>query len=71
MIKLGEYRSIGTRVELFGPHISIEEVAKDLDTISYEVLTVLSDRLTRVYFKDGKYLTDINPRLNRSEKEIS
>ena len=71
MIKLGEYRPIGTRVELFGPHISIEEVAKDLDTISYEVLTVLSDRLTRVYFKDGKYLTDINPRLNRSEKEIS
>ena len=69
MIRLDEYRPVGTRVELFGKHISIEEVAKDLDTISYEVLSVLSDRLTRVYFKDGKYLTDINPRLNR--KEIS
>ena len=34
---------------LLGPHYSIEEMAADLDTIAYEVLTGLGDRIYRAY----------------------
>ncbi|MCI6272563.1 MAG: alanine racemase [Erysipelotrichaceae bacterium] len=67
MIKLKSKKNIGTLVELFGKNISIEKIANDLDTIPYEIITILSDRLTRVYFKDNRYLTNFNPRLNESE----
>lgn len=39
----------GVRVELFGEHISVNEVASRAGTISYEVLTSLSDRYRRSY----------------------
>ena len=68
MIKLEKFKPVGTLVELFGNNLPIEKVAKELDTTPYEVLTVLSDRLTRVYFENGEYLLNINPRLNRGEK---
>ncbi len=67
MIRLNRYAPTGTIVELFGEHIPIEDVAKENDTIPYEIITSLSDRLTRVYFENGAYLTNFNPRLNRSE----
>ena len=38
---------------LLGPHYGLPEMAADRDTISYEVLTGLGDRLTRLY--DGAY----------------
>lgn len=49
MISLKNYQPIDTVVEIFGPHIPIEEVAKRLDTIPYEILTSISDRVARVY----------------------
>lgn len=39
----------GAPVELIGPHQSIDQVAADADTISYEILTQLSRRYERVY----------------------
>ena len=42
----------GDVVEIFGPHISICEVAKDLNTIPYEILTGVSRRVKRVYFRE-------------------
>lgn len=39
----------GDRVELIGPHQSIETVAADAGTIAYEILTGLGDRFERVY----------------------
>ncbi|WP_395334645.1 alanine racemase [Novosphingobium sp. BL-8H] len=39
----------GAPVELLGPHQSIDQVAADAGTISYEILTQLSRRYERVY----------------------
>jgi alanine racemase len=39
----------GTDVEFFGDTISLEEIARAANTISYEILTSLSHRATRVY----------------------
>ncbi|MCM1293602.1 MAG: bifunctional UDP-N-acetylmuramoyl-tripeptide:D-alanyl-D-alanine ligase/alanine racemase [Bacteroides sp.] len=43
---------VGDRVEIFGPNISVEEIANTLKTIPYEVLTSISMRVKRVYFRE-------------------
>lgn len=42
----------GDVVEIFGENISVNEIAKQTNTISYEVLTSISERVKRVYFVD-------------------
>ncbi|MEM7098805.1 MAG: alanine racemase [Pseudomonadota bacterium] len=42
----------GDWVEIFGSHISIDEVAKLADTISYEILTGLGHRPNRIYLQE-------------------
>lgn len=42
----------GDKVEVFGENIRVEEIAEQLDTISYEILTSLSSRVKRVYFRE-------------------
>lgn len=42
----------GDEVEIFGKHIPVTEVAEKLQTIPYEVLTSVSHRVKRVYFKE-------------------
>ena len=42
----------GDVVEVFGPHQSITEIADKLGTIPYEVLTSVSRRVKRVYYKE-------------------
>ena len=44
--------SEGDEVIVFGSNYSITEVAKDLDTIPYEVLTNVSRRVKRVYYQE-------------------
>lgn len=39
----------GAPVELLGPHQSIDDVAADAGTISYEILTQLGHRYAREY----------------------
>ncbi|MCW0002162.1 alanine racemase [Pararhizobium sp. YC-54] len=41
--------SLGSFVEVLGPHQSLEDVARDAGTISYEILTSLGDRYVRHY----------------------
>ena len=65
MIRLPHAFPVGTKVELFGPHLSLEQVAQELGTIPYEVLTLLSDRLAKVYLEDGRIRETANPRLDR------
>ena len=68
MIKTNKEYPINTIVEIFGEHISIFDMAKDLDTIVYEILTNLSDRLTRVYVDDKHEVVGIyTPRFNENE----
>jgi len=40
-------------VELIGPHQRLEDVARDCDTIPYEILTALGNRYARVYVESG------------------
>lgn len=42
----------GDTVELFGDHISVIDVASRIGTIPYEILTSVSSRVKRVYFKE-------------------
>lgn len=42
----------GDTVEIFGNGLRVEKVAEWLDTIPYEVLTAVSDRIKRIYFTD-------------------
>lgn len=42
----------GDSVEIFGDHITIAEVAQKLGTIPYEILTNVSRRVKRIYFKE-------------------
>ncbi|WP_380787699.1 alanine racemase [Sphingomonas sp. R86521] len=45
----GEARLEGAPVELLGPHQTIDDVARDAETISYEILTQLGSRYARTY----------------------
>lgn len=42
----------GDKVEIFGAHIPISEVAEKAGTIPYEVLTGISQRVKRVYLQE-------------------
>ena len=42
----------GDRVEVFGPNRKIEDLAKEANTIPYEILSCISQRVVRVYEKD-------------------
>ncbi len=42
----------GDRVEIFGPHISVYEIAASMETIPYEVLTGISPRVKRVFLTE-------------------
>ncbi len=44
--------SIGDTVEIFGPNVPVTELASILDTIPYEVLTSVSVRVKRVYYRE-------------------
>jgi alanine racemase len=56
MIDLSSFNTddikIGEEVEFFGEHISIAEHAQFQNTISYEVISRLSERVSRVYLRD-------------------
>lgn len=43
---------VGDEVEIFGKHISVSELSDKLGTIPYEILTSVSQRVKRVYFKE-------------------
>ena len=42
----------GDSVEIFGENISVSEVAKSIDTIPYEILTSIGQRIKRVYVEE-------------------
>ncbi|KPM47617.1 bifunctional UDP-N-acetylmuramoyl-tripeptide:D-alanyl-D-alanine ligase/alanine racemase [Jiulongibacter sediminis] len=43
---------VGDQVEIFGKNISIFELAEQLETIPYEILTKVGSRVKRVFFKE-------------------
>lgn len=42
----------GDAVEIFGEHVPVQRLADILDTIPYEVLTSVSPRVKRIYFRE-------------------
>ena len=42
----------GDRVEVFGDHLPVTALSDIMETIPYEVLTGISNRVKRVYFQD-------------------
>ncbi|MBO0960456.1 alanine racemase [Neobacillus sp. MM2021_6] len=58
MVRLPSYMPIGTPVTLIGRQeeqfISVNEIAAKLETINYEVPCIISNRVPRLYKKDGK-----------------
>ena len=49
----------GDLIEILGEHVLLDDAANAADTISYELLTRLGDRLQKVYFEDADYLTPL------------
>lgn len=45
--------SEGDAVTIFGPALPISELARQIGTIPYELLTGISERVKRVFFKEG------------------
>lgn len=66
MIRLDSFLPEGTEAEIFGPHISLEDMAEDLHTIPYEIICLISSRVTRKYIRDGKKYDEENTRMVRS-----
>ncbi len=48
----GTDAQVGDNVEIFGEHITVEELADKLSTITYEILTSVSRRVKRQYISD-------------------
>lgn len=53
MVRVDDRVHVGDEVEIFGPHISLESMAKDLNTISYEIMCLVSNRVPRIYMQNG------------------
>ena len=58
---------IGTPVEIFGPHISLERYSEELHTIPNETLCLISGRVTRKYMYGNEEISEQNDRMIRSE----
>lgn len=64
MIRLEEEHSAGEIVEIIGEHILVEDMARELKTIPYEVLCLLNDRIPRIFFKEGVLIGTQNARMH-------
>jgi alanine racemase len=53
---------VGTQVTLLGDLISITEAANDLQTINYEIVCTISDRVPRIYQRHGQQIGERNDR---------
>jgi len=60
MIKINNSETrVGEVVTLIGPEMPLERVAFELDTIAYEILTSISDRVPRIYIKNSDNIEEI------------
>ena len=44
--------NVGDKVEIFGEHMPVTLLAEKLDTIPYEILTSISERVKRIYYRE-------------------
>ncbi|GLB60987.1 alanine racemase [Cytobacillus sp. NCCP-133] len=64
MIKLPYEKPVGTQVTLIGEQdgarIPVDEIARKLETINYEVTCMVSSRVPRIYKRDGLVIGGVN-----------
>lgn len=51
MVRVDKDVKEGDKVEIFGPNISLASMAKELETIPYEIICLISKRVERLYIK--------------------
>ena len=44
--------NVGDKVEIFGEHMPVTALAEKVDTIPYEILTSISERVKRIYYRE-------------------
>jgi alanine racemase len=64
MIRVPDHTAIEDIVEIIGEHSNASKMAEYLQTISYEILTSVSTRITRRYILEGKLLKTYNERFD-------
>ena len=69
MIRVSPDIAEGTKAEIFGPHCSLSRMAEELETIPYEILCLVSDRVTRIYKRGGTKVAESNGRMNEAACE--
>lgn len=65
MIRVPKQYVLGSDVEIIGEYTTVEEMAKQLDMIPYEVLCLLNDRIPRVFMQGGNEVDMINLRVGK------
>ncbi len=68
MIRVDHDIPLGTPIEIFGSHISLESMAKELNTIPYEIICLMTGRVTRKYIWHNEEVVEQNDRLIRSRR---
>jgi alanine racemase len=48
----GIQASVGDEVELMGENVRVSDIAQNIGTIPYEILTGISQRVKRVYLQE-------------------
>lgn len=66
MIRLNNYKPLETKVEIISEHMPVTRIADELNTIPYEILCLLSDRIPRVIIEKGKQIAIVNLRLHET-----
>ncbi|MFV0255663.1 MAG: alanine racemase [Erysipelotrichaceae bacterium] len=54
IIKISKEYPIGSEVEIFGQHIDLFKMAEELNTIVYEIITLIANRVNRRYYENNK-----------------
>ncbi|MFT6915527.1 MAG: alanine racemase [Motiliproteus sp.] len=62
MVRIDASIPVGTQVTLLGDLINITEAANDLQTINYEIVCTISDRVPRIYKRHGQQIGERNDR---------
>ncbi|MEH6472047.1 MAG: alanine racemase [Halopseudomonas sp.] len=62
MVRIDETIEVGTQVTLLGDLISVTDAASDLNTINYEIVCSISDRVPRIYRRYGQIVDERNDR---------
>lgn len=65
MIRLDKKYPVGSEVEIIGDYISVETMAHELNTIPYEILCLLNDRIPRVFLKNKEIIGSLNIRIHK------